>query len=99
MGVPISPLKGRLRNDTWTTAGSLTGRELDSEYAYQGAKIRQRQFLTYRANKVFILILTADERVYASWLAITSTPPKPCSFTRSNSGGGYPPARETRTPG
>ena len=59
-------LKGRLRNDTWTTAGSLTGRELDSEYAYQGAKIRQRQFLTYRANKVFVLILTADERVYAS---------------------------------
>lgn len=59
-------LKGRLRNDTWTTAGSLTGRELDSEYVYQGAKIRQRQFLTYRGNKVFILILTADERVYGS---------------------------------
>ena len=59
-------LKGRLRNDTWTTAGILTGRELDSEYAYEGAKIRQRQFLTYRANKVFVLILTADERVYGS---------------------------------
>lgn len=59
-------LKGRLRGDTWTTAGALTGRELDSEYAYQGARIRQRQFLTYRANRVFILILTADERVYAS---------------------------------
>lgn len=59
-------LKGRLRNDTWTTAGKLTGRELDSEYAYQGARIRQRQFLTYRANRVFILILTADERVYGS---------------------------------
>jgi hypothetical protein len=59
-------LKGRLRNDTWTTTGMLTGRELDSGYAYQGASIRQRQFLTYRANKVFILILTADERVYAS---------------------------------
>ncbi len=59
-------LKGRLRNDTWTTAGSLLGRELDSEYAYQGANIRQRQFLTYRANKVFILILTADARVYGS---------------------------------
>jgi hypothetical protein len=59
-------LKGRLRNDTWTTAGLLTGRELDSEYDYQGARIRQRQFLTYRASKVFILILTADERVYGS---------------------------------
>jgi len=59
-------LKGRLRNDTWTTAGKLTGRELDSEYSYAGARIRQRQFLTYRANKVFILILTADERVYGS---------------------------------
>jgi hypothetical protein len=59
-------LKGRIRNDTWTTAGMLTGRELDSEYAYEGASIRQRQFLTYRANKVFILILTADERVYGS---------------------------------
>lgn len=59
-------LKGRIRNDTWTTAGILTGRELDSEYAYQGVKIRQRQFLTYRANKVFVLVLTADERVYGS---------------------------------
>ena len=59
-------LKGRIRNDTWTTAGSLTGRELDSEYAYEGAGIRQRQFLTYQANKVFILIMTADERVYGS---------------------------------
>jgi len=59
-------LKGRIRNDTWTTAGKLTGRELDSGYAYAGATIRQRQFLTYRANKVFILILTADERVYGS---------------------------------
>ena len=59
-------LKGRLRNDTWTTAGTLLGRELDSEYPYEGAKIRQRQFLTYRADKVFVLILTADERVYGS---------------------------------
>ncbi len=59
-------LKGRLRNDTWTTAGSQLGRELDSEYAYEGANIRQRQFLTYRANKVFVLVLTADERVYGS---------------------------------
>ena len=59
-------LKGRIRNDTWTTAGLLTGRELDSEYAYEGARIRQRQFLTYRADKVFVLILTADERVYGS---------------------------------
>jgi hypothetical protein len=59
-------LKGRIRNDTWTTSGLLTGRELDSEYAYEGASIRQRQFLTYRADKVFILILTADERVYGS---------------------------------
>ena len=59
-------LKGSLRNDTWTTAGTLLGRELDSEYAYQGARIRQRQFLTYHANKVFVLILTADERVYGS---------------------------------
>jgi hypothetical protein len=59
-------LKGRIRNDTWTTAGMLTGRELDSEYAYKGATIRQRQFFTFRANQVFILILTADARVYGS---------------------------------
>jgi hypothetical protein len=59
-------LKGRIRNDTWTTTGILTGRELDSEYDYKGARIRQRQFLIYRANKVFVLVLTADERVYAS---------------------------------
>ena len=43
-------LKGRIRKDTWTTAEANTGRELDSEYAYQGANIRQRQFLTYHAE-------------------------------------------------
>jgi hypothetical protein len=60
-------LKGRIRGDTWTTAGVLSGRELDSEYTYQGAKIRQRQFLTYHADKVYVLVLTADQGVYGSY--------------------------------
>jgi len=59
--------QGKIRKDTWVTAGGNSGRELDSEYVYNGKNVRQRQFLTYHASKVFILILTAEERVYATY--------------------------------
>ena len=66
----IDQIKGfpnsRIHGDMWTMVGAISGRELDSEYVYQNAKIRQRQFLTYHANNVFVLILTADQSVYTA---------------------------------
>ncbi len=73
-------LKGRIRKDTWTTAEANTGRELDSEYTYQGANIRQRQFLTYHAGKVFVLILTADQEVYNAYVGHYSNAAKTLKF-------------------
>jgi hypothetical protein len=58
---------GKIRGDTWVTAGTKSGRELDSEYAYNGRSIRQRQFLTYHASRVFIVILTVETNLYASY--------------------------------
>jgi hypothetical protein len=58
---------GKIRGDTWVTAGTKSGRELDSEYSYNGRSIRQRQFLTYHGGKVFIVILTVETNLYGSY--------------------------------
>jgi len=58
---------GRVLGDTWTTAAVNSGRELDMEYAYEGSKVRQRQFLTYKAEKVFVVVLTVDQDYYSAY--------------------------------
>lgn len=61
--------KGQIRGDTWVTAGETTGRELDSEYPYKGKSIRQRQFLTFHGDKVFVVIYTVEASLYGTSLA------------------------------
>ncbi len=55
---------GRIRGDTWATAGGNSGRELDSEYTYEGKNVRQRMFMTFNSNKVFAVILTVEANIY-----------------------------------
>lgn len=55
---------GRIRGDTWATAGTNTGRELDSEYVYEGKDVRQRMFMTFNTGRVFAVILTVEAGIY-----------------------------------
>ncbi len=55
---------GRIRGDTWATAGASSGRELDTEYVYEGKSVRQRMFLTFNANRVFAVVLTVEAGIY-----------------------------------
>jgi len=59
---------GRVRGDTWTTAAANSGRELDMEYTYEGSKVRQKQFLTYKAEVVFVVVLTVDQDYYSAFV-------------------------------
>jgi len=73
---------GRVRGDTWATAGSLSGRELDMEYTFKGSKLRQRQFLTYFSAKVFIVILTVDQSLYSTYAGHYLNATKSLSFSK-----------------
>jgi hypothetical protein len=59
--------QARIRSDQWVQAGDKQGRELDFDYQFQGRSVRQTQFLTYHADKVFIVILTVDPKLYAAY--------------------------------
>ncbi len=55
---------GRIRGDTWATAGENQGRELDAEYNYEAKNVRQRMFLTFNADRVIVVILTVEASIY-----------------------------------
>jgi len=73
--------KGQLKSDNWVTAGDREGRELDSEYQYNGQSIRQRQFLVYHTGFVFVVIYTIDPSVYAAYLSQYATATKTLTFS------------------
>lgn len=73
--------KGRIRGDTWASADGKTGRELDSEYPYKGKSIRQRQFLTFHGDKVFVVIYTVESDIYGTYISHYAQATKTLNFS------------------
>jgi len=77
----LKKYKGQVKADNWAAAGENEGRELDSKYQHNGKIIRQRQFLTYHAGYVFVVIYTVDASIYDSYLNHYATATKTLAFS------------------